>query len=168
VTEDSRERGLADPLRLQIYLNDHLAGATAGMELARRVAHENRGTRYEERLTRLAGDIEEDRTALQNLMGRLGSPIRTWKVAVGWLGERLARLKLNGRIVGYSPLSRLVELEALATGIQGKAALWRTLLQLEATTRLEINELERLLSRALSQLRRVEYLHGEAAAAAFS
>ena len=30
--------------RLDIYLNDHFAGATVGLELARRAARENAGT----------------------------------------------------------------------------------------------------------------------------
>jgi hypothetical protein len=160
--------GFADPQRLQIYLNDHLAGSTAGLELARRLVHENRGTPYEERLARLAGEIEEDGATLQTLMARLGTPVRSWKVAAAWAGEKVSRLKLNGSIVGYSPLSRLVELEALAAGIQGKAALWRTLLRLEEIPQLDATKLESLIGRARSQLRRVEGLHAEAAAVAFS
>jgi hypothetical protein len=53
------------------------------------------------------------------------------KVIAGWGAEKVGRLKLNGRLLGYSPLSRLVELEALALGVHGKLALWRSLQQLE-------------------------------------
>ena len=42
-------------------------------------------------------------------------------------GEWLARLKLNGRLRGYSPVSRLEEFEMLTAGIVTKASLWRTL-----------------------------------------
>ncbi len=35
--------------RLSIYLNDHLAGATVGVELARRAAGSNRPTDYQRR-----------------------------------------------------------------------------------------------------------------------
>ncbi len=42
------------------------------------------------------------------------------KVLAGWVAEKLGRLKPNGQLLGYSPLSRLVELEALALGITGK------------------------------------------------
>jgi hypothetical protein len=169
VTEEGKsEERLANPLRLQIYLNDHLAGATAGLELARRLVKENRGTPYERRLVAVAGEIQEDRATLQTLMGRVGAPVRTWKVGASWLAEKLSRLKLNGSLVGYSPLSRLVELEALATGIQGKVALWRTLLQCGGQVpHHDAMELERLIGRARRQLRRVEGLHAEAAEAAF-
>jgi hypothetical protein len=48
---------------LAIYLNDHLAGATAGLELARRARGSNRDTELGEFLERLTGEIEEDREA---------------------------------------------------------------------------------------------------------
>jgi hypothetical protein len=41
--------------------------------------------------------------------------------------ERLGRLKLNGRPLGYSPLSRFAELDFLAIGIEGKKILWANL-----------------------------------------
>jgi hypothetical protein len=41
--------------------------------------------------------------------------------------ERVGRLKLNGQLTGYSPLSRLVELEGLALGVTGKLSLWENL-----------------------------------------
>ena len=43
---------------------------------------------------------------------------------MGWTGEKLGRLKLNGQLLGYSPLSRLIELEGLMLGIAGKLAMW--------------------------------------------
>ena len=52
------------------------------------------------------------------------------KAAVAWVGEKVGRLKLNGQIRGYSPLSRVLELEALAVGVRGKLALWESLLAL--------------------------------------
>ena len=46
---------------------------------------------------------------------------------VGRVAERLGRLKLNGRIVSYSPLSRLAELEGLGLLLAHNASLWRSL-----------------------------------------
>jgi hypothetical protein len=66
-------------------------------------------------------------------------------------------LKLNGRIRGYSPLSRLIELEGLAAGIDGKRALWLVLLQiLENDQRVRDFDLAKLASRAEDQRRRLE------------
>ena len=52
------------------------------------------------------------------------------KVAGGWTAEKVGRLKLNGRFAGYSPLSRVLELEGLIAGVNGKLALWHSLLEL--------------------------------------
>ena len=112
---------------LSTYLNDHLAGATAGLELARRSRTANRGNRYGDYLDALAGEIERDRDTLLEVMRRLDIGVDHAKQVVAWLAEKLGRLKPNGRVVGYSPLSRLVELELLALGVEGKRALWRSL-----------------------------------------
>ena len=112
---------------LAIYLNDHLAGATGALELARRARTANRGTPFEAPLARLTVELEEDRATLRRLMRRLGvtrDPVKEW---AGWLAEKCGRLKLNGRLAGYSPLSRVLELELLALAVEGKRALWRSL-----------------------------------------
>jgi hypothetical protein len=53
---------------LGIYLNDHLAGAAAGAELARRVARSQQDPKNHKRLSRLANDIAADRQELLQLM----------------------------------------------------------------------------------------------------
>jgi hypothetical protein len=40
------------------------------------------------------------------------------------VAERVGRLKPNGQLRGYSPLSRFLELESLALGLDGKKLLW--------------------------------------------
>src|SRR4051794_23122685 len=59
--------GLGDD-RLSIYLNDHLAAATAGANLARRAAGSNEGTDYGTVLEAVANEIEDDRAALADVM----------------------------------------------------------------------------------------------------
>lgn len=142
---------------IAIYLNDHLAGATGGLELARRALGTNRGTSFEAPLERLATEIAEDREALIDVMQRLGvarDPVKMW---AGWLAEKCGRLKLNGRIAGYSPLSRVLELEILALGVEGKRALWRALIRVAAgDARLDGVDLEALVRRAERQRRLIE------------
>jgi hypothetical protein len=116
---------------IAIYLNDHLAAATGARELARRAAASNRRSEYGPFLDQLAQEIDEDREILLAIMRALGVRIDRLKVLAGWSAEKAGRLKLNGRLFGYSPLSRLVELEALAVGVYGKLALWRSLEQLD-------------------------------------
>ena len=112
---------------LGIYLNDHLAGATGGVELARRIAGSRRSQPAAATLRRLAAEIAEDRAALLDMMSALGIPVRSYKVRAAWIGEKAARLKLNGYLLARSPLSGLEELEMLRLGVAGKAAGWRTL-----------------------------------------
>ena len=71
---------------LGIYLNDHLAGATAGSELARRMARSHQEREEAAILKRLAAEIARDRTALLDIMAALGIPMRAYKVGVAWIG----------------------------------------------------------------------------------
>ena len=71
-------------------------------------------------------------------MDALGIPVHAYKVYAAWIGEKAARLKLNGYLLARSPLSGLEELEMLRLGVEGKAAGWRTLRVLaETDTRLD-------------------------------
>jgi hypothetical protein len=150
---------------LPIYLNDHLAGATLGVELARRATRENAGTELGDFLRELTREVEEDRESLVALMRALGIAPSRSKVAAAWTAEKLGRLKLNGQVAGYSPLSRLVELEGLAGGVEGKRSLWRSLEQVrERDDRLRDVDLGRLVERADSQRERLEAFRLAAAA----
>jgi hypothetical protein len=111
--------GLGDD-RLSIYLNDHLAAATAGANLARRLAASNAGTAYGPGLQALADEIEEDRAALLDVMQRLSVGQDHLKTTFASAVEKAGRLKLNGQLLQYSPLSRLEEIEALSLGVEGK------------------------------------------------
>jgi hypothetical protein len=152
---------------LSIYLNDHLAGATIGVELARRAARENAGSPLGTFLSgTLLPEIEEDRETLRSLMARLGIPRSRPKAALAWAAEKVGRLKLNGEWRRYSPLSRLLELEGLAAGIEAKGAMWVSLERARDTdARLQELDLGRLVERAESQRERLEE-HRQAAAAA--
>jgi hypothetical protein len=148
---------------LGIYLNDHLAGATGGTELAKRLAGvENEWS--EGALGRLALEIAEDRETLLAIMADLDVSVRQYKVVAAWAAEKAARLKLNGHILTRSPLSRLVELEAMRLGVEGKAAGWRTLLvRSKVDDRLDSAQLDSLILRASKQSETLERLRVRAA-----
>jgi hypothetical protein len=155
--------------QLAIYLADHYAGATFGVELARRVRGENRGTTYGDFLARLATEIEEDRRELEAIMGKLGVDRDPFKVTLAWAGEKFGRLKLNGHLRGYAPLSRVLELEGLIAGVSGKLALWRALKELAPEEpRLDEKALDMLAERARRQLAGLREQHRRAAGAAFT
>jgi hypothetical protein len=149
---------------LTIYLNDHLAGATIGVELARRLRGSNEGdARFGAPLAEICAEIEADRATLERVMERLAIGRSRIKPAAAWVGEKVGRLKLNGQLRGYSPLSRLVELEALYIGITGKMQLWSAL-EVMVSAPLEGIDFERLAERASRQRERVRELHLVAAA----
>jgi hypothetical protein len=150
---------------LGIYLNDHLAGATAGTELAHRIARTHQGQDDGSRLRHLAAEIAQDRAALADIMTALGIPVRAYKIAVAWVGEKAGRLKFNGHLFTRSPLSFLEELEMMRLGVEGKAAGWRTLRTLaEADQRLDPARLDELIARAQRQSDLLESLRIGAAA----
>jgi hypothetical protein len=154
---------------LAIYLNDHLAGAIGGSELAKRAAQNNEGTEFGPPLEKLASDIEGDRRSLESLMERLGIKKDLLKDAAAWMAEKVGRLKLNGQLTGYSDLSRLVELEGLTLGVEGKLSLWRNLSEvLETYPGIEPGELEGLRQRAEDQRKELEELRRKAASLALS
>jgi hypothetical protein len=101
-------------------------------------------------------------------MDVLGAPRNPAKLAAAWLAEKVGRLKLNGQLLQYSDLSRLLELEGLGVGIHGKMDLWRALIAVrDAYPPLADAPLEALERRAVDQLSGVEEQRVRAAEMAF-
>ncbi len=148
---------------LAVYLNDHYAGATGGLELFRRAAKATPNSQDGAALADLAQQVEEDRDALIRIMTDLGVPTSQSKAAMGWLAEKAGRLKPNGHILSRSPLSDLLEAESMLLGVLGKAACWRTLRILaESDERLSADRLDTLLERAEQQSDTLEELRSAA------
>lgn len=63
---------------LALYLNDHLAGATAGVALCRHLAEAERSAPHAlgETLDHLAQEIDQDRSALLDVMSELAVPVK--------------------------------------------------------------------------------------------
>ena len=148
------------PDLLGVYLNDHLAGSTVGVGLARRMlASAEPGSERAAALGSLATEITEDRAALLRIMAALGVQVRGYKVFAAWAGEKAGRLKLNGYLLSRSPLSDLEETEFLRLGVEGKTAGWRTLRQLAGRdSRLDAARLDELIARANHQASVLESL----------
>lgn len=154
---------------LALYLNDHLAGATGGTALAERLARNHRGTDLERPTADLADQVAADRTALLQIMRSLGVRARRLKSAVAVLAERVGRLKLNGTLVRRSPLSSVVEFEAMHLGVEGKIDGWQALRQMaDRESRLDANQLDELLGRARQQSDGLQKLRLRAATTAFT
>jgi hypothetical protein len=96
-------------------------------------------------------------------MERLGVRKKQVRLGMAWVAEKAMRLKPNGKLIGYSPLSRVTELEGLTMGITGKLELWRSLEAVRDGSALSDVDLEKLIARAESQRDRVEDLRIKAA-----
>lgn len=150
---------------LAIYVNDHLLGAAIGLELFHRAAGGLRDPVARAEVARLAQEVQEDCDALRAVAHRLGVRVRPGLPLLGKAAERLGRLKPNGHLLRRSPLSDVVELEALRLGVQGKEAGFRALREVaDAWDALDPAELDRLVARARGQADVLERLRLAAAA----
>jgi len=152
---------------LATYLNDHLAGAAAALELLAHLEGAHADTALGRVLAGLRADIDADRRELEALMGRLQVAVSLPRKAVGWLAEKVAQLKLRLDDPASGALRLFESLEALALGIDGKRALWPALAAAaEKAPRLRGTDYARLEQRADEQRRRVEGARLDAARAA--
>ncbi len=152
---------------LGLYLADHLSGATAGSERVLRMADAYAGTTLGPELTALADEIVTERELLRELMVVLGVHRRPARRAVAWLGERVGRLKLNRRVVSTSPLTPLIELELLRSGINGKLGLWQSLATIAPDLGVDSAPFVDLADLARDQSARVDRLHERVRRASF-
>jgi len=153
---------------LAIFLNDQLALGIGYRELARRNAKSNAGTPLGDASERVARGIAEDVETFEGIMARLGVAKSPVKGPLAIAGERLARLKLNGRLTSYSPLSRFLELDLLTIGLAGKPQLWTTLRDLaDLGERLPDVDFDDLIRRAREQHEMLEPFREQAGRHAF-
>ncbi|MEY2442760.1 MAG: hypothetical protein QOJ46_2186 [bacterium] len=153
----------ADEPYLAIYMNDQLALGVLWREIARRSARANHGSETGDALGRVANAIAEDVATFEQIMQGLGIPKTPAKPVLAMAGERIGRLKLNGRLRGYSPLSRFEELDFLVMGIDGKVVLWRNLRDHAGLgARLPEIDFDELIERARRQRAELEPFHAQA------
>ena len=162
---DLDPRGLINDKPLDVYLNDHLAGARFGSDLARRLA----GRMDAAAMNAVAEEIEQDRQTLQQLMDRLGSSRNPVKEAATWVAEKVSHVKLSGLTAGHREFGLFMALEALSLGIEGKHSLWVALADVaDHYPELRGFDLVALRERAAAQRRVVEAERAAAAPRAFT
>ena len=105
---------------MDVYLNDHLAGAMLGSDLAEQIQKENEGTPLGDLMATLAAQIEEDRETLIDLMERMGTSKNPVKQATTWLAEKASRPKFSGMTSGEPEVGTFMALESLTLGVEGK------------------------------------------------
>ena len=151
---------------LGIYLNDHLAGSAAALEL---LAELRSAEGLDKWTADLRAEIVADRDELEELMQHATIAPSTTRQAVAWVSEKLAQLKTRVDDPGGGLLRRLELIEVLALGIDGKRALWAALqVAAEHEAVLRGVNYPRLIARADDQRRTVEAQRLQVAAQALS
>ena len=137
---------------LGLYLNDHLAGAQAGVDLIRRISEGLGGAADD-----IVADIEADEHFLEQLIKALDIREHTVKQAVSSIIEKLGQLKMNRVVSGNEHLALLLEMEAMSMGIEGKRDLWQALESVAPSVpELAGTDFETLAVRAVDQRNRLE------------
>jgi hypothetical protein len=154
---------------LVTYLNDHLAGSVAGLELLDHLIRLQPGTAGARALAAVRTEVEEDQQTLRSLLREVGGKESRGRQAAAWLTEKLGQAKLRFDDAGGGELQMLEALETLALGIQGKSALWRAL----AVASVQLSQVPHpgfaaLEARAQTQFQVVDSLRLLAAPAALS
>jgi hypothetical protein len=140
--------------RLHTYLNDHLAGSVAAIELLDDLIEHHSEDQFGKILRDLRDEIEADQETLRSLIRKLGAKESAIRKAGAWLAEKFSRVKIGD---ADDSAGLLQALEALALGITGKQLLWRSLAAIApdfpALQGTDFSELEK---RAHDQFERVE------------
>jgi len=146
------------------YLQNHWAGATAGVSLFERVARTHPDPPTAAAVAAIGREVAEDRETLRRMMEAVGTRPSTLGTATAKVGAELGRLKPNGRIVTRSPLTDVVEVEGLRDAVYAKRGGWEALRAVaDDEPRLDVTVLDDLLERADRQLERLRELHTDIA-----
>ncbi|GAA1514051.1 hypothetical protein [Nocardioides humi] len=142
------------------YLQHHWVGSTAGVSLFQRVARSHGDPAAATVVGELGEEVAGERETLRGLMTAVGvRPSRVGALAAR-AGEVAGRLKPNGRVLSRSPLTDVLELEALRDAVYGKRGGWEVLRSVaDDDPRLDAALLDDLLARSDRQLERLQGLH---------
>ena len=140
---------------LNIYLQDHLAGAAYAIDLVEFMRDQHTSDELGQFAESLLVDIKADQSTLKQLAERAGVGSSTIKELTAWFSEKVSRLKL--RHAAGDALGTFEALEFLALGIWGKLSLWRALGAVAMSDgRLHGMDFEQLAARAEQQHAKVE------------
>ena len=153
---------------LSTYLNDHLAGSVAALELIEHLADKYPDTTLESFFADLHADISADQDVLRDFLNTFGAKESSVRKAGAWLAEKVGRAKFGVAENDVSGTGLLEALEGLAMGITGKQLLWRALASAsEVMPQLRGPDYVRLEQRAMEQRDRVDQKRLAAAREAF-
>jgi len=140
---------------LDTYLNDHIAGATAGTNLAKMAAEEHQTDEHGPFFSEIYAEIAADKDTLEQLIGALGVEESASKTALAEVGSKLMGPKFTAG--EDDELNAFVTLETLSIGVEGKVCMWKALKLVEdADPTLADFGIDEYLARAEDQRSRLE------------
>lgn len=152
----------------EIYLNDHLAGSVAGLEIIQDLIEKLSASPHGPTLQQLKTEIESERDQLLSIMKRLNMEVSSFRRAAAWLTEKGVELKLRFDDPSGGPMLIFESLEALSIGVTGKGLLWRTLENVaDEYPELDAANLQGLVGAAERQQKTIEEIRIQAARGAF-
>ena len=153
---------------LPVYLNDHLAGSVAALELLERLIETYQNEPLGDFFQALRVEIESDQAVLKELLQSLGEEESTMRKAGAWIVEKLSRSKIQLAPSNEGEMGLFLALEGLVLGITGKEALWHALAVAAAgIPALAGLDYTTLIQRAVAQREIVETKRLELAGAVF-
>ena len=140
---------------LDTYLNDHMAGATAGTNLAKMASEEHQTDEHGPFFSEIYAEISADKDTLGELISALGVEESASKTALAEVGSKLMGPKFTAG--EDDELNAFVTLETLSIGVEGKVCMWKALKTVAndypAFGEFDIDD---LLARATSQREKLE------------
>jgi len=140
---------------LDTYLNDHMAGATAGTNLAKMAAEEHQTDEHGPFFSEIYAAVSADKDTLAQLISALGVEESASKTALAEVGSKLMGPKFTAG--EDDELNAFVTLETLSIGVEGKVCMWKALKTVAgdypAFGEFDIDD---LLARATSQREKIE------------
>lgn len=139
---------------VNVYLNDHLAGSVAAIDILDALEQVEG---HQEWAIRIRSEIVADRQELERLMQNAHVTTGIVRRASAWAAEKIVELKSRLDDGGDGYLHTFELLEALSLGIEGKRALWLALQSVAAQEPVfRVLDYPHLLDRAVQQRSEVE------------
>jgi hypothetical protein len=140
---------------LDTYINDHLAGATAGTNLAKIASEEHQTDEHGPFFSEIYAEIRADFDTLQELASALGVEESASKGALAEIGSKMMAPKFTAG--DDDELNAFVTLETLSIGVEGKVCMWKALKTVAGDySAFEQFDVDELLARAEGQREKIE------------
>jgi hypothetical protein len=140
---------------LDTYLNDHIAGATAGTNLAKMAAEEHQTDEHGPFFSEIYSEIQADFDTLTQLASALGVDESASKTALAEIGSKMMGPKFTAG--DDDELNAFITLETLSIGVEGKVCMWKALKTVAGDYAAFDNfDIDGLLARAEGQREKIE------------